>query len=240
MMKKLLCIVLSVCALFALCSCNGNDKPEETTKAPADFESFIISKDNTNLIEKIRDISVNAADSYCLLKYDGKQYLAKQLKSGNFDALYEFDESCELLDDATKRAGGQYIYFIQNGALKAYYISAGSVLTVVNAPCSNFVTLDVPEKFEIYPYGFIATTTEICVVNLTSASLSSYTKSVNDITTYFEGPDRFFGEKVRTTLSASGRNDIILTVETLKSNGETKEAQEIVFTPILGVFRKEK
>lgn len=240
MLKKLLCIFLAVAALFALCSCNGEDVPEETTQAPADFESFVISKDNAKLIEKIRDIPVNDADSYCLLKYDGKQYIAKQLKSGNFDALYELDESCELLDEATKRAGGQYIYFMQNNALRAYYISAKSVLTVVNAPCSNFVVLEVPEKFEIYPYGFVAATSEICVINLASASLSSYTKSVSDITTFFEGPDRFFGEKVRTTIAASGRSDIILTVETLKANGETKESQEIVFTPILGVFRKAK
>ena len=237
MLKKLFCIILSACAIFALCSCNVTDKPEETTIAPVSFERFIISKDNTNLIEKSSDISVNAEDNYCVLKYDGKNYIAKQLKSGNFDALYELDKTGEILHEATKRADGRYIYFTQNNALKAYYIAEDRVLTVIDAPCSNFVTINVPENFEIYPYGFIATASEICVINLTSASLSSYTKSITDIKTYLEGPERFFGEKVRTTLSAHDKKDILITVETLKSNGEVKQTTQILFTPILGVFR---
>lgn len=239
MFKKVICLILSAAALFALCSCNTDKKPEETTtETTTAFESFVISKDNTNLIEEGEEISVKAEDKYCLLKYNDKQYLVRQLKSGNYEALYAFGKGCELLDEATKRAGGNYIYFTENSALKAYFIPTNAVLTVVKAPCSNFITMNVSENFEIYPYGFIATSTEICVVNLTSASLSSYTKSVEDMKSYIDAPQKLIGENIKTTLSAHSKTGVLLTVETLKSNGEAKESEKILFTPMLGVFRK--
>lgn len=241
MFKRLLCLIVSAVSLFALCSCNGNEKSEETTaEKTTEFESFVISKDNTNLIEKGADIPVQAEDSYCVLKYNDKQYIVKQLESGNFEALYTLGESCELLDEATKRADGKYIYFTENSSLKAYFIPTGTVLTIVKAPCSNFVTLNVSENFEVYPYGFIATSSEICVVNLTSGSISSYTKSVEDMKSYIDAPERLIGEKTRTTLSAHSKTGVLLTVETLSSKGEVQETEEILFTPLLGVFRKSK
>lgn len=239
MLKKALCLILSAAALFALCSCNTDEKPEETTvETTTAFKSFVISKDNTNLIEKGTDIEIQSEDSFCLLKYNDKQYIVKQLKSGNFEAVCEFGDNCEILTEATKRAGGNYIYFTENSALKAYFIPTNTVLTVVKAPCSNFITMNVAENFEIYPYGFIATSTEICVVNLTSASLSSYTKSVEDMKSYIDAPQKLIGENTKTTLSAHSKTGVLLTVETLKSNGEVKESTEILFTPLLGVFRK--
>ncbi len=238
MFRKVLCLITAAASLFALCSCNGTDTPEETTveETTTAFESFIISKDNTKLYEKIKDISVQAEDNYCLLKYEDKQYIAKHLRSGNFEAMYELGAGCELLDEATERAGGNYIYFTENGSLKAYFIPTEMALSIVSAPCSNFIMLNVPDNFEIYPYGFIATATEINVVNLAQGSLSSYTKSLADINTFIEAPATLIGENIKTTLTAHSRSQVLITTETLNSKGEVKEKTEITFNPILGVF----
>ena len=241
MFKKAICLLVSAASLFALCSCDtgsNNNEDETATKQADEFKSFVISKDNTNLIERGEDIPVGGSETYCMLKYDGKHYIVQQLESGNFDALYELGENDTVLNDATARAGGRYIYFTADNALKAYFIATKSVLDIVNAPCSNFITLDIPESFELYPYGFIATATEICVVDLGSASLSSYTKSLNDMKAYIDAPEKLIGTDIRTTLSAHSKTSVRLTVETLKSNGEVKQAEEILFTPLLGVFKK--
>lgn len=239
MFKKALCLVIAAASLFALCSCDNTQNPDEggsDVQEETTFGSFVISKDNTNLVEKLKDLAEYGEDSYCLLKYEDKQYIAKQLKSGNYEALCEMTEGCTVLDEATKRAGGSYIYFTDGSSLKAYFIPTDMVMTVVNGICSNFELLNVPESFEIYPYGFVATASEINVVSLANGSISSYSKTLSDVSTYIEAPSTFKGEKIKTTLTAHSKTQLLISVATLNSKGEEKEKTEFTFNPLLGVF----
>ncbi len=249
MFKKLLCLLGAAVMLFSFSACNGNGGEETTTEEPTTaFESYVIAKEIYENLPEGKKLSEYGGKTYTLVEYQGKQCIVTQMTRGNMQVIYEMNGEYELLDEANKRTNGSYIYFIENpgtktnSVLKALYLPNATVLTVVHAPCSNFVILDVPESYEMYSYGFIATSTGIEVINLKECSSSSYSKKIEEITPFFEAPEAFFatgkrGAYTYTSLEATDRQHVTLSVFNVNPKGEEELTAKFTFNPINGVFK---
>lgn len=249
MFKKFLCLLGAGVMLFSFAACNGNGGEETTTEEPTTaFTSYVIAKEIAANLPEGKVLSEYNGKKYMLIEYQEKQCIAYETKLGNLEVIYEFGGEFELLDEANKRTNGSYIYFVENpgtkkdSALKALYLPNAVVLTVANAPCSNFTVLNVPENYEMYPYGFIATAKGIEVINLKECSLSSYSKKIEDIKPFFEMPEAFFatgkrGTYTYTSIEATDRQHITVSIFDVNSKGEEELTAKFTFNPINGVFR---
>ncbi|MBR3754643.1 MAG: hypothetical protein IKK49_06010 [Clostridia bacterium] len=249
MLKKFLCLLGAGVMLFSFCACNGNGGEETTTEEPTTaFESFVIAKEIAANLPEGKVLSEYSGKTYMLIEYNEKQYIATETNLGNLSVIYELSGEFELLDEANKRTSGSYIYFVENpgtkkdSALKALYLPNAVVMTVADAPCSNFTVLDIPETYEMYPYGFIATAKGIQVINLKEGSISSYSKELEDVAVFFDAPEAFFatgkrGAYTYTSIEATDRQHITLSVFDVNSKGEEELTAKFTFNPINGVFR---
>lgn len=249
MFKKILCLLGAGATLLSFAACNGNGGEETTTEEPTTaFESFVIAEEIAANLPEGKVLSEYSGKTYMLIKYNGKQYIAYETNLGNLSVIYEFSGNFELLDEANKRTNGSYIYFVENpgtknaSALKALYLPNALVITVVDAPCSNFTVLNIPESYEMYPYGFIASSKGIEVINLKEGSISSYSKELSEITPFFDAPEAFFktgkrGAFTYTSLEATDRQHITVSVFDVNSKGEEELTAKFTFNPINGVFR---
>ncbi len=243
-MKKFISLLLCICTVAGLCACGGKEEPGTTTQAVSTtakdaFEPFVIAKENAQRIENPVPILTYEGEEYSVIEYNGRNYISKELASGNLKAVYKFETDFVILQDATERAGGRFIYFTAGSedkveALYAYYLPTGVAMKIVEGPCSNFVMLQVPDTYEMYPYGFIVTASQINVINLQQGDISSYSRSVADVNIYLETPEYFFmGDTVSTEISAFDRAKILVKV-TDKSGKEVKETL-FTFHPITGI-----
>lgn len=249
MLKKLLSVLLAAAVMFSFAACTNNEAPEEpttesATQAAGEFKPFYIAKENAERIEKSTFVLKHDGEDYSVVEYNGATYLAKKLASGNLHAVYKFGFDFTILDEATKRAGGNYIYFTENtadgiGALYAYYLPTGVEMKIVDGPCSEFVMFDMPETFEMYPYGFIINASTVNVVDLREGDLSSYSKDIKDVNIYFETPEYFFsGDTVSTSISVKGKTHILIKMTEKNKKGEVESELSFTFNPVLGVFVK--
>lgn len=235
--------------LLSFAACNGNGGEETTTEEPTTaFTSYVIAKEIAANLPEGKVLSEYNGKKYMLIEYQEKQCIAYETKLGNLEVIYEFGGGFELLDEANKRTNGSYVYFVENpgtknaSALKALFLPNALVMTVVDAPCSNFAVLNVPQKYEMYPYGFIATASGIEVINLKECSISSYSKKIEDIKPFFEMPEAFFatgkrGAYTYTSIEATDRQHITVSIFDVNSKGEEELAMKFTFNPINGVFR---
>ncbi len=249
MFKRFLCLLGAGAVLFSFCACNGDGGKETTTQEPTTaFESFVIAKEIAANLPEGKVLSEYSGKTYMLIEYNEKQYIATETSLGNLSVIYELSGEFELLDEANKRTTGSYIYFVENpgtkndSALKALYLPNAVVVTVVDAPCSNFTVLDIPESYEMYPYGFIATETGIQVINLKEGSISSYSKTLEDVAVFFDAPEALFAQGKRgaftyTSIEAADRQHITLSVFDVNAKGEEELTRRFTFNPINGVFR---
>lgn len=249
MLKKLLSVLLAAAVMFSFAACTNNDAPEKTTteaatQAAEEFKPFYIAKENAERIEKSAFVLNYDGEDYSTVEYNGATYLAKKLASGNLHAVYKFGFDFTILDEATKRAGGNYIYFTKNtadgiGGLYAYFLPTGVEMKIVDGPCSEFVMFDMPETFEMYPYGFIVNASTVNVVDLREGDLSSYSKDINDVNIYFETPEYFFsGDTVSTSISTKGKTHLLIKMTEKNKKGEVENELSFTFNPVLGVFVK--
>ncbi len=248
MLKKIFCLLSAGLVLVSLCACNGNSGEETTTEEPTTaFVSYVIAKEVAEILPEGKMLSEYNGTTYMLIEYNEKQCIVTETDLGNLNVIYEFNGVFELLEEANKRTRGSYIYFIENpgtkkdSALKALYLPNALVLTVVDTPCSNFVMFDVPESYELYPYGFVATSDGIQVINLKECSGSSYSKKLSDVSAFFDAPDALFktgkrGAYTYTSLETLGRTHIQLSVFNVNAKGEEELACKFTFNPINGVF----
>ncbi|MBR4050555.1 MAG: hypothetical protein IKK09_08660 [Clostridia bacterium] len=249
MLKKFLCLLGAGVMLFSFAACNGNGGEETTTEEPTTaFVSYVIAKEIAANLPEGKVLSEYNGKKYMLIEYNEKQCIASETSRGNLEVIYEFNGEFELLDEANKRTSGSYVYFVENpgtkkdSALKALYLPNAVVMTVVNAPCSNFTVLDIPENYEMYPYGYIATAKGIEVINLKECSISSYSKELSDISSFFEAPEAFFatgkrGAYTYTSIEATDRQHITISIFDVNAKGEEELTAKLTFNPINGVFR---
>lgn len=249
MLKKFLCLLGAGVMLFSLCACNGNGGEETTTEEPTTaFVSYVIAKEIVANLPEGKVLSEYNGAKYMLIEYNEKQCIATETSRGNLEVIYEFKGEFELLEEANKRTNGSYIYFVENpgtkkdSALKALYLPNALVITVFDSPCSNFTVLDVPESYEMYHYGFIATAKGIEVIDLKVCSTGSYSKSIEDIAVFFEAPEAFFatgkrGAYTYTSIEATDRQHITISIFDVNAKGEEELTAKITFNPINGVFR---
>lgn len=248
MFKKFLCILSAGVMLFSFCACNGDGGEETTTQEPTTaFVSYVIAKEIAENLPEGKVLSEYDGTTYMLIEYKEKQCIATETSRGNLNVIYEFEGEFELLEEANKRTSGSYIYFVENpgskseSVLKAFYLPNALVLSVFDTPCSNFVLFDVPASYEIYPYGFIATSNGIEVINLKECSSSSYSKTLSDASVYFDVPDTLFaqgkkGAYTYTAIETVGRTHIQLSVFDVNKNGEEELTAQFTFNPLNGVF----
>lgn len=249
MLKKFLCLISAGVMLLSFAACNGNGGEETTTEEPTTaFESYVIAKEIAATLPEGKVLSEYDGTVYSLIEYKGKQCIAAEMSRGNLSVIYEFEEEFELLDQANKRTNGSYIYFVENpgtkkdSALKALYLPNALVISVFDTPCSNFVLLDVPESYEMYSYGFIATEKSIEVIDLKKCSTGSYSKTLDDIGAFIEAPESLFAEGKKgaytyTSIEATDRQHITLSVFDVNSKGEEELTKKFAFNPINGVFK---
>lgn len=251
MLKKLMCLLSAGIMLVSLCACNGGGDEKTTVSEPiTEFEKYVIAKEVFANLPEGKKLSEYNGKTYTLVEYEEKQCVVTEMSRGNMQVIYEFDGGFELLDEANKRTSGSHIYFVENqgsktqSVLKALYLPTATALTVVDALCSNFVLFDVPASYELYPYGFIADSNGINVINLKECSNSSYSKTVQDASVYFDAPDALFasgkrGSYTYTSLETVGRTHIMLKVFDVNSKGEETLAAKFTFNPLNGVFANE-
>ncbi len=250
MFKKFISVMISAAMLLCFAACTNSDAPEtETepvTQAAEEFKPFYIAKENAARIEKSTFVIKHDGADYNVIEYNGVNYIAKVLESGNLHAVYRFDFDFTIQSEATKRAGGKYIYFTKLAddnsisALYAYYIPTGVDMKVVDGPCSNFVLFNIPENFEMYPYGFIVNAATVNVVDLREGSISSYSKDIKDVNIYFETPEYFFsGNTLSTSISTRGKTHILIKMTEKNKKGEVENELSFTFNPIVGVFVKQ-
>ena len=257
MIKKLLCVLLSAILILSCCACSKEEAvPPQQTTIPAattgvvDFEKYVIAKEVYEALPEPTKLCTYNDITYSLLSYEGKQCVITEMARGNIQVVYEFTGTYEILEEANKRTNGSYLYFINNPtdrnkcALMALYLPNSTVRTVVGAPCSNFTVLDVPESYEMYPYGFIADKSTVHVINLKECSNSSYTKTVTDMDSYFNAPDALFsytgdGGYTYTTIEPKGRSHILLKVFNVSATGESTQTTKFTFNPLNGVFQNQ-
>lgn len=249
MFKKFLCLLGAGAMLFSFAACNGNGGEETTTEEPTTaFVSYVIAKEIAETLPEGKVLSEYNGKKYMLIEYNEKQCIAYETSRGNLEVIYEFNGGFELLDEANKRTSGSYIYFTENpgtktqSVLKALYLPNAVVMSVVDAPCSNFTVLNVPEKYEMYPYGFIATAKGIEVINLKECSISSYSKELSEIAPFFEAPEALFttgkrGAYTYTSIEATDRQHITISIFDVNAKGEEELTRRFTFNPINGVFR---
>ena len=235
--------------LFSFCACNGNEVEETTTEEPTTaFTSYVIAKEIAANLPEGKVLNEYDGKTYTLIEYEGRNCIAYETSRGNLEVVYEFTGEFELLDEANRRTSGSYIYFVENpgtktnSSLKALYLPNALVVSVVKAPCSNFTVLDVPESYEMYSYGFIANETGIQVINLKECSISAYSKTLADMAVFFEAPEALFatgkrGAYTYTSIEATDRQHITLSVFDVNSKGEEELTAKITFNPINSVFR---
>ena len=248
MLKKFLCLLGAGVTLLSFAACNGNGGEETTTEEPTTaFVSYIIAKEIAAKLPEGKVLSEYNGTTYMLIEYNEKQCIATETSRGNLEVVYEFDGEFELLDEANKRTNGSYIYFVENpgtkkdSAIKALYLPNALVLTVFDAPCSNFALLNVPESYEMYSYGFVATQKGIEVIELKKCSTGSYSKSLEDMAAFFEAPEALFatgkkGAYTYTSIEAADKQHIAISVFDVNSKGEEELTAKFTFNPINGVF----
>ncbi len=251
MLKKLLCLLGAGAMLLSFAACNGNGGEEATTEETTTaFVKYYIAKEIAENLPEGKVLSEYNGTAYMLVEYEGKQCIATETSRGNLEVIYEFSGEFELLEEANKRTSGSYIYFVENpgtkkdSAIKALYLPNALVLTVFDAPCSNFIMLNVPESYEMYPYGFVATEKGIEVINLKKCSTGSYSKTLEDMAVFFEAPEALFatgkkGAYTYTSLEAADRQHITISVFDVNSKGEEELTAKIAFNPLNGVFTDE-
>ncbi len=247
-MKKLFCLLLIGLMLLCFAACGESELEEQETAAAVqdeEFKPFVIAKENAARIEINEKIVTYKGEDFNMIEYDGVKYISKTLASGNLQTLYKFSFDFTLQNEATQRSGNGFIYFTENssegtGGLYAYFIPSGVEMKIVSGNCSDFVLLDVPENYEMYPYGFIVNSTDINVIDLKDGDISSYSKSISDIKIYIDAPEYFFGSTLKTELSALSRTHLLVKTHELNSKGEVKSTVEFTFNPILGVVVENK
>lgn len=249
MLKKLLCILGAGVMLFSFASCNSDSGKEETTSAEPEtvFEEYVVAKEvfdkSATVLEEL--VTVDGT-TYELVEYNGKKSIAAKTPQNNYRVYHEFEGEFEILSEANKRTDSSYIYFMENPesntkkSLKAFYAKNSTVVTFVKAPCTDLVLLNVPESYEIYPYGMIAQGNQLMVIDLKDASSSSYSRTLEELGMFFETPASFFaqgknGAYTYTELEAISRTHVKASVFNVKSNGSEKLTAEFTFNPINGV-----
>lgn len=250
MLKKLLCILGAGAMMLSFAACNSSENNEDSTKAAEPttaFEKYIIAKEVYDVqATQLEELCTVDGVTYNLIDYNGKKCIASLTSQNNYKVYYEFNSEFEILSQVNKRLNGGYVYFLENPesetkrALKVFYVKNSMVVNFVPAPCSELVLLDVPESYEMYPYGFVAHGNNLTVIDLKDGSTSSYSRTLEELSMFFDAPDAFFAQGKRgaytyTKLEALSRTHIKVSVLNVDSSGKEKTVSEFTFNPINGV-----
>lgn len=243
MIKRVSTALMAAVMLFTLCACSTEDtgtQPEQqTVKSLSDK---YLSDAAQGFFENRLDIcTVDGVDIYAV-DYQNKRIVVKPAKTGAVQVLFEYSEGTDLefFKETFERSNNNFVFFSKKTAdgstsLCAYYLPGLNEITLITAPCSNFVVLDLPDSYEMYSYGFIASGNRLEVINLVDGSISShYSQSIEQLSKFIDMPESFFGKNISTSLEQVDRAR--LRVKTTK--GE-KVIKSFLFNCALGVAKDE-
>ena len=102
------------------------------------------------------------------------------------------------------------------------------------------VLLDTNEDSDMYTYGVIARASQLAVINLEQASVSSFSKTPQEIASFIDIGDAFFslgnfGAYTETVLEAVDKEHVMVNILEKSSKGEIRSELNFTFNPSNGV-----
>ncbi len=248
MLKKITAVFIIAVTVLSLAACSADTARLNKGAAltPTPFSDKVIDKDVAKKYE-MKEIITYDGKAYKTFEYENMQVLARVEKSGNVRILFEYPLDTKITYDieASNRSGS-HIYFTKQDAnapyasLCAVYLPSSTQITIVDTPCSNMVLLDCPTTSDMYSYGIIADSSRIAVIDLKQATISSYSKTMEEISSFIDAGDTLFdtgdfGSYTETVIEAVDKNHVMVNIIQKNSKGETKEEINFTFNPSLGV-----
>ncbi len=248
MFKKIAALLLIAATVLSLAACSGDTSRLNKGAAltPTPFPDKVIAQEVAEKYE-MTEVIKYGDKTYKVFEYEGKQVLARVEKSGNVRVLFEYplDTKITYDIDASNRSGN-HIYFTKQDAgapyasLCAIYLPTNAQITVIDTPCSNMVLLDCSAANDMYGYGIIADASRIAVIDLKQATISTYSKTMKDISTFIDAGDTLFdtgdfGAYTETVIEPVDKSHVVINIIKKNSKGETKEEINFTFNPLLGV-----
>lgn len=247
MFKKITALFAAVLMVLSLAACSGDttrfNKSTALSSTPVDkiIDGAVAQK------YTMTEILTHDEKAYKTFEYEDKQVIARIEKSGNVRVLFEYPLDTEIKYDleASKRSG-KHIYFTKKDAGAAYaslcaiYLPSSTQVTIVDTPCSNMVLLDTKKDSDLYNCGIIATASQISVIDLALGSVSTYSKTMEEIHTFINPGDAFFAERdfgayTETTVEAVDEDHVMINIIEKNKKGETKSEVNFTFNPSNGV-----
>ena len=251
-MKKLICVLSAFALLFSLTACGGKNSPVKPIEPATTVKDEYIAAEVGENLQKT-EIAKTDKQSYYLTTVESKRVFCRTDLQGRLKILLTFgDGEPKFFPETFVRSGQKMIYYTylnkgdETASLYAFNFLTDRAVKVIGSPCSDFILLDLPDTYEMYPYGFIADVNGVKVIDLVSGGASShYSTTIGQMKIFFVDPDSypavFFSKNLSTTIADMGdRSHIRIDTVERKSNGEVKRQWSVSFSPALSVAQEIK
>ena len=249
-MKKLFCLFAAAALLFSLAACGQEEKPVSPVETATTVKDQFIAAEVGENLEKT-ELAKKDDQSYYLTIVSGKQVLCRTDLQGRLKILLTFGENNPTFFTETfERSGQKMLYYSyrsdgdETASLYAFNLASERATKVIDSPCSEFILLDLPETYEMYPYGFIASADGMKVIDLKAGAASKhYSMTIGQMKIFFVDPDShpavFFGKNLTTTIADAGdRSHILIETVERKNDGSVKRKWSVSFSPALSVVKE--